>query len=113
MRVNYEDVRSNDTIVEIEPEMVSVEVNFIDIKTYYLTPLEALLYAIIQKYGYYNVIERKWVKIPTGLAVVFRTFDGHADIDRAFDKLIEKRLIIEGEDSMFFTRDYRLFRLAH
>lgn len=113
MRVNYEDVRRNDTIVEIEPEMLSVEVNFIDIKTYYLTPLEALLYAIIQKYGYCKVIERKWVKMPTGLAVVFRTYEGHADIDRALDKLVEKRLIFEGDDGTFLINEYRLFRLAH
>ena len=113
MRVNYENVRNTDTIVEIEPEMISVEVNFIDIKTYYLTPLEALLYAIIQKYGYYNVTERKWVKIPTFMAVVFRTYEGHADIDKALDKLVEKRLIFEGDDGMLLVNEYRLFRLAH
>lgn len=112
MRVNYDKVRKNDTIVNIVPEDVEVHIGFCDMKQLYLTPLEALLYAVIKEYGSCNVVERKWVKIPSDMVVVFRHFDGSGKIDEALDRLVEKRLINEGDDGTLLFSDYRLFRIT-
>lgn len=114
MKINYEKIRKNDTVVEIEPEEINVEVDFIDIKTYYLTPLEALLYAIVKKYGNYNVVERKWVKIPAMINCIFRHFTGTADIHQALDSLVAKRLLAEADTFPSGLDDIedRILRLA-
>lgn len=97
MKINYVRIRKNDTIVDIVPEEVSVQIDFIDVKSYYLTPLEALLLAVVKKYGSYNVVERTWVKIPTAINGIFMHFTGTSDVDQALDNLVEKRLLIEAD----------------
>lgn len=114
MKINYDKIRKADTVVNIEPEEMSVQIDFTSIKYLYLTPLEALLYAVVKKYGNYRKDELIWVKIPATINGIFRHFIGYNDINQALDSLVEKRLLIEAEffPSQKENIDDRIFRLA-
>lgn len=108
MKINYQHVDDNDKIVKIEPIDVSVNIELAKIQECYLTPLQAILFGIVQKYGKNN----EWVSIPASINLCFMHFEGNRDINGAFDALIEKRLIVEGDYLFPFEDSHRMFRLA-
>jgi hypothetical protein len=114
MKINYDKIRKTDKVVNIDPIVMSVQIYFVDIKNLYLTPLEALLYAVVKKYGNYRKDELVWVKIPATINGIFRHFYGYNDINQALDSLVEKRLLIEAEFFPSQKEDIndRIFRLG-
>lgn len=114
MKINYDKIKKDDTVVYIDPVEMSVQVDFNSIKYLYLTPLEALLYAVVKKYGNYRKDELVWVKIPATINGIFRHFIGFNDVNQALDSLVEKRLLIEAEVFPSINEDIndRFFRLA-
>lgn len=114
MKINYDKIRKADTVVNIDPIEMSVQIDFIYIRDLYLTPLEALLYAVVRKYGNYRKDELVWVKIPATINSIFTHFTGYNDVNQALNNLVEKRLLIEAEHFPSPTEDIydRIFRLA-
>lgn len=108
MKINFQPVNDNDKIVKIEPVDVSVNIELAKVEEYYLTPLQAILFGIVQKYGKNN----EWVSIPATINLCFMHFEGNREINGAFDALIEKRLIVEGDIMFPFEDSHRMFRLA-
>jgi hypothetical protein len=108
MKINYATVKETDKMVNIEPLDVSVNIALSGVKEYYLTPLQAILFGIVRKYGKDN----EWVSIPESINGCFMHFEGGRDINAALDALIEKRLIIEGNYLFPFDDAHRVFRLA-
>lgn len=108
MKINYYPVNKNDKIVNIEPVDISVKIDLVTVKVYYLTPLQAILFGIVQKYGSNN----EWVSIPSSINGCFRHFESGRDINDALDALIEKRLIVEGDYLFPFDDSARVFKLA-
>lgn len=108
MKINYQPVSDNDGIVKIEPIEISVTIELEKMKEYYLTPLQAILFAIIQEYSDSN----KWVSIPSSINSCFMHFESGRDINDALDALIEKRLIVEGDYLFPFDDTPRVFKLA-
>ena len=100
MRPNCVDLRKCDTIVTINVEEMSVQIDFASIRDLYLTPMEALIYAVIRKYAGEDKDGHKFLKIAHNEFLrVFRHFDGRSsEIENAISSLIVKRLIIEGQD---------------
>ena len=108
MKINYQHVDDSDKIVKIEPIDVSVNIELAKVQECYLTPLQAILFGIVQKYGW----NYEWVSIPDSINGCFMHFEGGHDIDAAFDSLVEKRLIVEGDLMFPFEGEHRMFRLA-
>ena len=106
MKINYADVMDGDKIVTIVPIEVSVNIELSEVKEYYLTPLQAILFGIVQRY----CTDNNWVEIPTSINGCFMHFEGEHDVNLALDMLVEKRLLIEGEYLSFGSS--RVFRLA-
>jgi hypothetical protein len=100
MRPNCVDLKKCDTIVTMNVEEMAVEVDFQSIRDLYLTPMEAILYSMFRKYAGETEDSRKFLKIAhSDLLLIFRHLDGRNDIiERTIESLIEKRLIIEGQD---------------
>jgi hypothetical protein len=107
MKINYQPVKKTDKMVELDPLEISVTIALSKVKEYYLTPLQAILLGIVQKYGKNN----EWVSIPDSINGCFMHFEGSHDIDSALNALIEKRLIVEGDLMFPFEGECRLFRL--
>ena len=63
MKINYVSVKETDKIVKIDPIDVSVNIALAKVQEYYLTPLQAILFGIVQKYGKNN----EWVSIPASI----------------------------------------------
>ena len=108
MKINYQPVNEHDKIVNIEPIEISVNIELAKVQEYYLTPLQAILFGIVQKYGSNN----EWVSIPISINRCFMHFEGGHAINDALDALIEKRLIVEGDFLFPFDDAHRVFRLA-
>ena len=108
MKINYAFVKKTDKIVDIDPLEISVTIALSKVKEYYLTPLQAILFGIVQKYGQNN----EWVSIPASINRCFMHFEGNREINGALDALIEKRLIVEGDLLFPFEDSHRMFRLA-
>ncbi len=108
MKINYQPVSKQDKIVNIVPIDVSVKIELAEMQKYYLTPLQAILFGIIQKYGNNN----EWVSIPGSINGCFMHFESGRDINDALDALIEKRLIVEGDYLFPFGDSERVFKLA-
>ena len=118
MRPNYYDVRKCDTIVTINIEEMSVQVDFVSIRDLYLTPMEALIYSIIRKYAGDDKDGHKFLKIAhSDFFRVFRHLEGGTKvIETAIESLIVKRLIIEGQEvsQLFETADSgEMYHLYH
>jgi hypothetical protein len=107
MKINYVSVKKTDKIVDIDPLEISVTISLSKVKEYYLTPLQAILLGIMQKYGK----NYEWVSIPDSINGCFMHFEGGRDIDSALNSLIEKRLIVEGDLIFPFESECRVFRL--
>lgn len=108
MKINYQPVNKQDKIVNIEPIEISVNIKLVKVQEYYLTPLQAILFGIVQKYGSNN----EWVSIPSSINGCFMHFESGRDINDALDALIEKRLIVEGDYLFPFSYSERVFKLA-
>ena len=108
MKINYASVKKTDKIVTIEPINVCVNIELSKVKKYYLTPLQAILFGIVQKFG----TENSWVEIPSSINGCFMHFEGGHAINEALDKLVEKRLIIEAEYFCPIDTYNRVFKLA-
>ena len=109
MRPNCVDLRKCDTIVTMNVEEMSVEIDFASIRDLYLTPMEALIYAVLRKYAGDDKDGHKFLKIAhSDFFRVFRHLDGGTkEIEIAIANLIIKRLIIEGQEmsQLFETAD--------
>ena len=108
MKINYQPVNKQDKIVNIEPTEISVNIELAKVQEYYLTPLQAILFGIVQKYGSNN----EWVSIPSSINGCFMHFGSGRDINSAIDALIEKRLIVEGDYLFPFDASATMFKLC-
>ena len=108
MKINYATIRKDEKLVTIDPFLASVNIELAKVKEYYLTPLQAILFGIVQKYG----VNDSWVEIPSSINGCFMHFEGGHDINEALDMLVEKRLIIEAEYFCPIDTYNRVFKLA-
>lgn len=110
MKINYVKIKERDVVVSINPAEVKINIELLTIQKYYLTPLQAILLGIVQKYGE----ENKWVSVPSSINGCFMHLEGVRDINAAFDMLVEKRLLIEGDYSFpCLCGESRIFKLAY
>lgn len=107
MKINFATIQKNEKLVTIDPSKVSVNIELAKVKEYYLTPLQAILFGIVQKHGVNG-----WVEIPSSINGCFMHFEGGHDINEALDMLVEKRLIIEAEYFCPIDTCNRVFKLA-
>ena len=109
MRPNCVNLKPCDIIVTMNVDEMSVNIDFACIRDLYLTPMEALIYAVFRKYAGDTENERKFLKIAhSDFFRVFRHLDGGTkEIEITIANLIIKRLIIEGQDmsQLFETAD--------
>jgi hypothetical protein len=94
---------------------MSVNIDFACIRDLYLTPMEALIYAVFRKYAGDTENERKFLKIAhSDFLRVFRHLDGRSsEIEKAISSLIVKRLIIEGQDMSQLFDTNELLEIRH
>ena len=101
MRPNYVDLKKCDTVVTMNVEEMTAEIDFACIRDLYLTPMEALIYSVLRKYAGDGEDDRKFLKIAhSDFLRVFRHLDGSNKIivEQSIESLIEKRLIVEGQE---------------
>ena len=108
MKINYVSIKKDDKMITIDPINISVNIELSKVKEYYLTPLQAILFGIVQKFD----TDNNWVVIPSSINGCFMHLDGGHEINAAFDMLIEKRLLIEGDYLFPFDDSCRVFKLA-
>lgn len=115
MRPNCVDLKPCDIIVTMNVDEMSVNIDFACIRDLYLTPMEALIYAVFRKYAGDTENERKFLKIAhSDFLRVFRHLDGRArEIENAISSLIVKRLIIEGQDMSQLFDTNELLEIRH
>lgn len=107
MRANYIELNENDTVVTMNVEEMIAEIDFVTIRNLYLTPLEALIYAVIRKYASDDENGHKYLKIVVSDFLLAFRMNDIQEVKVAIQRLIEKRLIIEGQSmsQLFESRD--------